>query len=108
MPTMQELCDRARIPLNDENKDRYLDADLLVYGNTAIRRAYQLRPDLKFGAYATEYSDLALTGAFPLPSYFFQPVADYIAGRMNTVDDEIANGERAVVLMELFEAQVMQ
>lgn len=108
MPTMQELCDRARIPLNDASKDRYLDADLLGFGNAAIRRAYQLRPDLKFGAYATDYSDLALTGTFPLPSYFLQPVADYIAGRMNTVDDETANGERAVVLMQLFEAQVMQ
>lgn len=108
MPTMQELCDRARIPLNDESKDRYLDADLLGFGNAAIRRAYQLRPDLKFGAYSTDYSDLSLTGTFPLPSYFLQPVADYIAGRMNTIDDEASNGERAVVLMQLFEAQVMQ
>ena len=51
MPTMQEVCDVARIPLNDDDKDRYADATLLGYLNTAFRRAYVVRPDLRFGQY---------------------------------------------------------
>lgn len=104
---MQELCDRARIPLNDEDKARYADSLLLGFANGAIRRAFEVRPDLRLGSYATEYTDLALSAAFPLPARLFQPVADYMTGRANTIDDEEGNAARAAAFMQLFESTLM-
>jgi hypothetical protein len=69
--TMQQLCDRARIPLQDNAKVRYGDTDLLAYGNAGIHLLVQKRPDLFFGSYATPPVDLALGGTLPLADGFF-------------------------------------
>ena len=107
MPTMQEVCDVARIPLNDDDKDRYADATLLGYLNTAIRRAYVVRPDLRFGQYGVPYADLVLGDNFPLPDHLVQPAADYATGRAHAIDEESAEAERATAYMQAFETGLL-
>lgn len=107
MPTMQEVCDVARIPLNDDAKVRYTDATLLGYLNTAIRRAYVVRPDLRFGQYGVPYVDLVLGDNFPLPDHLVQPAADYGTGRAYAMDEEAGNAERATVYMQAFETGIL-
>lgn len=103
MATMQEVVDRARIPLNDADKDRYSDDDLLGYANAGIARAYEIRPDLKFGAYGTPFSPLSLSGTFPLSYGKLQTIADYVTFRAETADDEHVNSNRAIAFNAMFE-----
>ena len=44
MATMQDVVDRARIPLNDATKVRYADATLLAFLNAGVSRTYAIRP----------------------------------------------------------------
>lgn len=103
MTTMQTVLDLARIPLNDAGKMRYSDTNALKFANSAIARAYQIRPDLKFGGYGTAFTALLVGDAFPLPIGYEQAVADYVAGRMNTIDAEPENGQRALEFLALFD-----
>lgn len=107
MATLQDVINRARIPLNDDAKARYSDARGLEFCNTAIAVAYKVRPDLRFGSYATEFAPLLVGDTFPLPYQYVQAVADYVTGRLNTIDAEPENGERAMAFMAQFEKQVM-
>ena len=86
---MQTICDRARTPLNDSAKTRYPDAELLGYANAGIALAYEMRPDLRFGAYSTTFSALALGGTFPLSFRHEQTIADYAVFRAQTKDGEV-------------------
>ena len=103
MATMQDVVDRARIPLNDADKDRISDDVLLGYANSGIARAYEIRPDLKFGSYGTAFSPLALSDAFPLSYGKLQTIADYVTFRAETADDEHVNSNRAIAFNALFE-----
>ena len=103
MATMQSIVDLARKPLNDTAKTRYSDADLLGYANAGIALAYQIRPDLKFGSYASAFAALALGGSFPLPFQHEQTIADYATFRAQTRDGEVENPEAGGAFMALFQ-----
>lgn len=110
MSTMQEVCNLARIDLNDAVTDsagnavtpRYPDADLLKFANDGIARAYAMRSDLNFGNYATTYSDLALTDPFPLGNEYRSAIAAYIVARNESGDDEFVLQQRADKSMQDF------
>lgn len=104
---MQQVVDLARVPLNDAAKRRYTDAALLGYANSAVFRAYELRPDLMFGGGYTPYAALALGGTFPLPDRFAQTVADYVGGRAELKDDDASTQARAKTLMSLFAGELL-
>lgn len=107
MSTLQQVCDRGRIPLNDKAKARYTDADLLAYANAFVRLAYERRPDLRtLGSWGTPYADLTLTGTFPLDDRFVQTAADYIGGRAEMKDDENVNSARAQALIKMAVAEL--
>ena len=108
MATMQDLLDRARRPLKDAAKRRLADIDALRYANAAIRRAYVLRPDLKFGSFATAYSDLTYADTFPLPMDYFQAVANYITAAGEMEEDDAAHAERGASFMTQFERELVQ
>jgi len=107
MTTLQTILDVARIPLNDAGKTRYTDARALIFANAAIARAYQIRPDLKFGDYGTAFTALLVSDTFPLPFQYEQAVSDYVTGRCNTLDSEPENGARASAFMALFEKELL-
>lgn len=110
MSTMQEVCDLARLDLNDSTTDpsgnavtpRYPTADLLKFANDGIARAYAMRSDLNFGNYATTLPDLALTDPFPLPNEYRPAVTAYIVARNQSGDDEFVLQQRADKAMQDF------
>ena len=102
MSTMQELVDAARETLNDEDKDRYTDAQLLGHANFALRQARMRRPDMWIGQYGAAWADKALGDDFPLPDEYLPTFVDYVIGRAESKDDEHVNSGRATAFFNLF------
>ena len=103
--TIQQLVDRARVPLNDSDKDRYSDAQLLVFAQDAYLSIVRHRPDVFIGGYATLplWSSLGLTTAFPSIGDEYMPIiADFITSRAEMLDDEFVNSGRAAQFMTMF------
>ena len=104
--TMQAVLDRARIPLNDTGKDRYFDADMIVYANDAILRLRKGRPDLFIGLFLNyPSSSLAVGATFPLADEYVPAVADYVTARSQFVDSELTRNGMAAAFFALFEKQ---
>jgi len=102
--TMQQVIDRARIPLNDADKDRYPDADLLVYGNEALAILRRRRADLFLGNLAGGMAALDLPDLLPFDDAYLPAVADYVTARAETRDSEEELMNRATVFFGLFSA----
>lgn len=109
--TFQELADRARIPLNDDEKDRYLDAQLLTFGQDAYLLLRRYRPDIFLSGWGDfpAFGALTLAADFPSVDDMYLPViADYIAARAEFRDDEAVVAERAQAFYALFAAGMRQ
>lgn len=107
MALMQAVLDRARIPLNDADKTRYPDAELLQYAVAGVERLFALRPDLRFGQYGTALATLTPGTTFPAPERYLQVIADYVGFRAETKDDEHVISGRATAFMQAFEQGAM-
>lgn len=103
--TMQQVVDKARIPLTDAQKVRYPDTMLLGYANDALRILRTKRPDLFFGQYAKAKTELGLSDQFPIDDDFFPAVADYTSGRAHFKEDEAALITKAQSFFALFREQ---
>ena len=104
--TYQSVVDLARIPLNDSDKVRYPDADLLSYANHGLLSVVKRRPDLFIGNYANlPDGQKALTDAFPLGAEYVQTIADYVTARAEMGDDEHVDSGRAALYVQLFGAE---
>lgn len=101
--TMQDLCDRARGPLQDAKKTRYLDVDLLGAGNAAIQTLLDKRPDLFITQFNNLPGTLALGATFPLDDRYFQPVADYVTARARSRSAEEVVKSQAQAFFQLFD-----
>lgn len=102
MSTMQDVLDLARLDLNDADKVRNLDTNMLKFANDGLVKAYSLRSDLRFGSYGTAYTDLALTDPFPLGLEYRPAIANYIVMRCEAGDDAFANEQRAIQGLKLY------
>lgn len=100
--TLQQVVDKARLPLNDSAKARYPDTELLGYANDAVLIIRDRRPDLFLGRWLALPGSLALTDAFPVRDELVPPTADYITARAEVKDDEFTEDSRAMTLMSLF------
>ncbi len=107
MATCADVVALGRKPLNDVDKERYSDPDLLRSLQDAVARAYALRPDLRYGAYLATPATLALGTVFPLPAQHEQVIADYITFRAETIDDEHVNANRETKFLKLFEQGIL-
>lgn len=104
--TYQSIVDLARIPLNDNDKVRYTDATLLIYGNQGILQILKRRPDLFVGQFGSlPAGDATLDDMFPLPASHVQTLADYVTARAEMADDEHVNSGRAAAFVQLFTAE---
>lgn len=108
MATMQDVVDLARIDLNDADKVRWADTDLLRHANAALALARGLRPDLHLGGFATPAADRALGDVFPLPLLYQRAAADYIIGRASAVDNDLGDDARAPAYLAQFEKALTQ
>lgn len=99
---MQSVVDLARLDLNDADKVRNLDVDMLGYANDGIARAYAIRPDMRFGSFSSAFSDLALTDNFPLGLEYRKAIADFVVACCETHDDPFALEQRGIQAMKIF------
>ena len=103
MSTYQSLINLARIPLNDSDKARYSDIDLLAYANSGVLTMFKRRPDLFFGQFTSlPTGNALLADTVPLSAQYIQTLADYVTGRAETADDEHVNAGRAAMFAQLF------
>lgn len=99
----QSVVDLARLPLNDTDKVRYSDADLMTYANHGMLMTLKRRPDLFIGQFLNPPNgEAVLADPFPLPPEYVQLLADYVTGRAESTDDEHVNSGRAVLYSQLF------
>ena len=80
MSTLQNVIDKARIDMNDDDKVRHTDATLLVFANDYIQEAGKLRADLFFPD-EPPTGNLALGDTFPISDRYARSCADYIIAR---------------------------
>ena len=104
--TVQQICDRARVPLNDSAKARYTDAQMLTYVVDSYLLLRRYRPDLFIGSWTmTDWSTIALGTTFPVAEDTLLPIlADYVVARCEFHDDEHVVAERAQAFYALFSA----
>lgn len=101
--TYQTIIDLARIPLNDDDKVRYSDEQLLQFANQGILAISKRRPDLFIGQFSNlPDGEAALTDYFQIEPAYAQLLADWIVGRAEMTDDEHADSGRASVFVNLF------
>jgi len=103
---LQDVLDRARFPLNDDDADRYPDARLMPVVKGAFETAFRKRPDLFFALLTDvpplDFSAMVVGEPFPLPDEYLQVIADYVTARAEGVDDEHMSTGRARNYYELF------
>ena len=107
--TVQQVIDRARIPLNDAAKSRYSDTELVGYANDAYYMLRRYRPDFFLGKWTTLPASLAVNEAFPGIDMMYLPsVADYVTARAEFKDDEAVIAQRAQAMLAMAIAGVRQ
>jgi hypothetical protein len=129
--TLDDLQTEVREIIQDQvTPYRYSDAWLIQIFNTAIRDLYRIRPDAYIGNFTTgvlsanvmnTYStaDLQVINgvanptppATPTPMpfddrLFYGAVVFYVVGRMEISDDQFADNNRAMTLLEAFQKQL--
>lgn len=102
--TMQNVIDRARVPLNDDAKARHTDAQMLVYAKDGLRLLLSRRPDLFFQNFAVDIEALVLGDSLPLDDLYAPALQDYVTARAETRNTEADLEGRAVVFFNLFKA----
>ena len=101
--TVQQLVNRVREVLQDDQGVRYLDAQILAHTVDALQVARSVRPDLYVGQYATPLPDtLAIADPLPLPDQLFAAAAYYVCGACEMRDDEFAVDNRAMTLQAAY------
>lgn len=102
--TFQTLIDRARVPLNDTDKVRYPDSELLNYAIDAYLLLRRYRPDLFLADWTlASWSAFTVNTTFPkAPDEYLPVIADYVTARAEFKDDEHVVAERAQAFYELF------
>lgn len=105
--TYQTIVDLARLPLNDEDKVRYSDEQLLMFANHGMLAIMKHRPDMFIGQFGSMPNGEAVLGdSFQLDPGYAQVVADYVTARAEMIDDEHAESGRAQVFASLFSNEI--
>lgn len=110
--TLGGMFAEARRILNDDDKVRYTDADLVAAFNDALLQVRAKRPDafttIGFRAPVPQYLETDLSSAFPLDQIFYPPILFYVCGRSELREDTFTNDDRAVVLSNKFVSQLLK
>ena len=101
--TYQTVVDLARKSLNDEDKVRYSDSDLLLFANHGMLALVKRRPDFFIGQFANlPTGESGLTEYLQIDPVHAQTLADWVVARAEMTDDEHANSGRAGAVFNLF------
>jgi hypothetical protein len=100
--TLQQVVDTGRLPLNDNDKVRYSDDELLGYANRAVTILKTKRPDLFYGMFTSLPGDKALTDNLPVDDTIYPAICDYVTARAESKNDESILEQRAAMFFSLF------
>jgi hypothetical protein len=107
--SVQTIIDDARESINDDQKVRWPDAELLIYLKNGLDALYQMRPDLWHNQFDPEFNsdalELTTPSSFPISDRYRRMVCDYIIMRAETKDDQAVNSGRAAMAYQFFERQ---
>lgn len=103
MATFQNLLDQARLTLQDADKTRYPDTDLMVYANEAMRVFRKVRSDLYFLSLTTPITDYLVGDNFPFAAEYEYPVKRYVIAAAQFRDDEYSVNGKADSFYKKFE-----
>jgi hypothetical protein len=107
--TVQQVIDRARVPLNDAAKSRYSDAELTVYANDAYYLLRRYRSDIFLGQWSALPESLGIDDEFPAVNIMYIPsISDYVTARAEFKDDEAVIAQRAQAMLAMAIAGVRQ
>lgn len=101
--TVQQVVDRARFPLNDDDKSRVTDAQCLPFVVDAVLMLRKKRPDMFLGNWTTSYLALGLGDNVPIAEIYLPVMADYVTARIEFRDDEFSEDSRAQSFFQLFQ-----
>jgi hypothetical protein len=112
----------VRALLNDEQEPyRYTDTQFFLWLNTGLMEIYRYRPDAYIGNFTSgvlssnmpsfySATDLGLLPPTPYPldiRWFYAPMVFYITGRADLTDDEFADNNRAMTLLQAFRSMLI-
>lgn len=105
--SIDAIINDVRVILNDEDADRYTDAQLISSMNNALSTTKSIRPDVFIlGEALPEFTETDLgqdpETDFPLPDIFAQSFVYYLAGEAELRDDEFAVDNRAMTLLGVY------
>lgn len=121
--TLDDAVNEIRGLINDNDPDgyRYTQDFVIMKINTALRVVYSLRPDAFIGNFTLPVlsnnavvtydaeTDLGLLPPTPWPlddRLFFAPVVFYVAGILDLSDDEFADDNRAMTILQAFKTEL--
>ena len=108
MATLTNVIDSARVDLQDADKTRYTDTQLLEYANDGIVLGFKFRPDFRLGNYTTALGTYSGSDQVPFPAQYQHLLKYYIIARSEIRDDEYVNEGRAAAMLGLFEKEMKQ
>lgn len=104
--TLQQVIDSARVVLQDSDKIRYTDVQLLEYANDGIALGFKYRPDFRLGNYTVALGTYVATDLVPFPASYRQQLKHYVVARAELRDDEYSQDGRAATLLTVFEKEL--
>jgi hypothetical protein len=108
MATFQQIIDSARVDLQDADKVRYTDAELLEYANDGVREAFRIRPDFRLGTFTAAFLTYTANNNVPMPDLYQMLLKHYVVFRAEARDDEYNNDGRAALFMARFETRLQK
>jgi hypothetical protein len=106
MATFQEVIDSARVVLQDADKLRYTDAQLLEYANDGVQEGFRIRPDFRLGSYTASPTTYVVGNTVPFPHNYQMLLKHYVVFRAELRDDEYSQDGRAATLLGVFKAEM--
>lgn len=100
--TFDEIISSVRQIINDVDKIRWSDADLLEYSNEFVVESRTLRPDLFLGTYLQTIPVYEGGDDFPLNRRFETLCKDYVIHRAHSREEEYINDNRALAFDSKF------
>lgn len=104
--TTQTIIDGLRHSLNDDDKIRWPDSELIVYLNEWLERAKIQHPVFFFGLYDSLPQNLALGDLWPLDNRYVPACRYFIIARAHGKDTEEAYASMIQSYFGLSEASV--
>lgn len=102
MATVQEVVNKARLDLNDDDKVRHSDIVLASFVSDYVQQAILLRPDQFFRTFLQLPSaSLQLNDVFPMKDTYMRGCADYLIARAKMRGTEESNMAEASAYLSL-------